>query len=132
MNKKNYSVMNIFESLGKTAISLLCEVRYKLISELNTFMLILQVAFPVILVKLNFSYAEMIISMVILMILVRYVKDFTNDLNGVTETGVPVPRQRYTYIDEKGFVGYRKNINQLDAMLYINQVEEYLDRKGWL
>lgn len=132
MGKKNYDTMSIFQSLGKTAFSLFCEIRYKLISELNTIMLILQIVFPAILVKLDFEINEMIISMVILMIFVRYVKDFTNDLNGVSETGVPIPRQRFTYIDEKGFVGYRKDANQLDVMLYINQVEEYLDKKGWL
>lgn len=117
--------------LLQTLSELLATLKYGIIEELDKIAIVIQILIPIVIVKMDLSTSEMLLVSLGLVVLVKYIKEVGYKLNHVTERGFPIPTQRYTEVDENGFIGIKETETQ-EAILYLHDVEDYLKSKGWL
>ena len=70
-----------------------------------------------------------LITMFVIMVVIRLIKRLANKYN--VGDSIPVPRERFTSEDEDGEVTIENNRLQ-ELILYINDIENWLSRKGML
>lgn len=117
--------------LLQTLSELLATFKYGLIEELDKIAIVIQILIPIVIARTDLSTPKMLLVSCVLVALVKYIKEVGYKLNHVTERGFPIPTQRYTEVDENGFIGIKETETQ-EAILYLYDVEEYLKSKGWL
>lgn len=117
--------------LLQTMLELFSTLKYGLIGELDKIAVIIQIFIPVAIVYFNTSIIKMLIISCILIIVTKYIKEVGYKLNHVTERGFPIPLERFTSVDENGFISI-KDEEVHEAMIYLCEVEDYLKSKGWL
>ena len=122
---------SILVVLLQTLSELLATFKYGLIEELDKVAVVLQILIPIVIARTDLSTPKMLLVSCVLVVLVKYIKEVGYKLNHVTERGFPIPTQRYTEVDENGFISIREEETQ-EAILYLCDVEEYLKSKGWL
>lgn len=62
-------------------------------------------------------------------ILTHYLREIANKTNKGNR--IPIPRKRFTEIDDDGEVSIRNDRLQ-ELLLYIADLEDWMERKGWL
>ena len=129
-NKKK-TKQNVWVVLLQTLAELFAALKYGIIEELDKIAIVIQILIPIVIAKMDLSTSEMLFVSLSLVVLVRYIKEVGYKLNHVTERGFPIPTQRYTEVDENGFIGIKETETQ-EAILYLHDVEDYLKSKGWL
>lgn len=117
--------------LLQTFGELLATFKYGLIEELDKVAVVLQILIPIVIARTDLSIPKMLLVSCVLVVCVKYIREVGYKLNHVTERGFPIPLQRYTEVDENGFIGIKETETQ-EAILYLHDVEEYLKSKGWL
>lgn len=115
----------------QTLSELLATLKYGIIEELDKIAIVIQILIPIVIARTDLSTPKMLLVSCVLVVLVKYIKEVGYKLNHVTERGFPIPTQRYTEVDENGFIGIKETETQ-EAILYLYDVEEYLKSKGWL
>lgn len=115
----------------QTISELLATFKYGLIEELDKVAVALQILIPIVIARMDLSIPKMLLVSCILVVCVKYIKEVGYKLNHVTERGFPIPLQRFTEMDENGFISIKEEETQ-EAMLYLCDVEDYLKSKGWL
>lgn len=129
-NKKK-TKQNVWVVLLQTLAELFAALKYGIIEELDKIAIVIQILIPIVITKMDLSTSEMLFVSLGLVVLVKYIKEVGYKLNHVTERGFPIPTQRYTEVDENGFIGIKETETQ-EAILYLHDVEDYLKSKGWL
>lgn len=122
---------SILVVLLQTLSELLATFKYGLIEELDKVAVVLQILIPIVIARTDLSTPKMLLVSCVLVVLVKYIKEVGYKLNHVTERGFPIPTQRYTEVDENGFISVKEEETQ-EAILYLCDVEDYLKSKGWL
>lgn len=128
---KKTGLKDIITALGESFIEVLIDIKYGVIKNLKTIAIILLILFPVMIAEINIGRTARIIAMIFLIIIIRLICDTSNKLNRVTTGGIPVPKKRFTRVDENGFIDINQN-NMQEAILYLYEVENYLKKKGKL
>lgn len=98
--------------------------------ELETLAVVIQILIPIAVATNTNDIAEMIACSVILNIIVWYIKLVARKLNKRTTEGVPIMQERLI-VEEDGISGIRSGRTQ-DAILYLQEVQEYFEMKGML
>lgn len=129
-NKKK-TKQSVWVVLLQTLAELFAALKYGFIEELDKIAIVIQILIPIVIAKTDLSTSEMLLVSLGLVVLVKYIKEVGYKLNHVTERGFPIPTQRYTEVDENGFIGIKETETQ-EAILYLRDVEDYLKSKGWL
>lgn len=129
-NKKK-TKQSVWVVLLQTLAELFAALKYGIIEELDKIAIVIQILIPIVIAKMDLSTSEMLLVSLGLVVLVKYIKEVGYKLNHVTERGFPIPTQRYTEVDENGFIGIKETETQ-EAILYLHDVEDYLKSKGWL
>ena len=129
-NKKK-TKQSVWVVLLQTLAELFAALKYGIIEELDKIAIVIQILIPIVIARMDLSTLKMLLVSCVLVVLVRYIKEVGYKLNHVTERGFPIPTQRYTEVDENGFIGIKETETQ-EAILYLHDVEEYLKSKGWL
>ena len=129
-NKKK-TKQSVWVVLLQTLAELFAALKYGIIEELDKIAIVIQILIPIVIAKTDLSISEMLFVSLGLVVLVKYIKEVGYKLNHVTERGFPIPTQRYTEVDENGFIGIKETETQ-EAILYLRDVEDYLKSKGWL
>ena len=122
---------SILVVLLQTLSELLATFKYGIIEELDKIAIVIQILIPIVIAKTDLSTPKMLLVSCVLVVCVKYIREVGYKLNHVTERGLPIPLQRYTEVDENGFIGIKETETQ-EAILYLHDVEEYLKSKGWL
>lgn len=122
---------SIFVVLLQTLAELFAALKYGFIEELDKIAIVIQILIPIVIARTDLSTPKMLLVSLGLVVLVKYIREVGYKLNHVTERGFPIPLQRYTEIDENGFISIKEEETQ-EAMLYLCDVEDYLKSKGWL
>ena len=117
--------------LWNTLLEMLNGIKHTVIEELGKIAVIIEVLIPVLLMKMNMGTTKTIIVSCLLIMLVRYIKEIGYKLNKTTERGFPIPSEPMIERDENGFVSIVEGKEQ-EAILYLDDVQEYLKSKGWL
>ena len=115
----------------QTLSELLATLKYGIIEELDKIAIVIQILIPIVIARTDLSTPKMLLVSCVLVVCVKYIREVGYKLNHVTERGFPIPTQRYTEVDENGFIGIKETETQ-EAILYLYDVEEYLKSKGWL
>lgn len=129
-NKKK-TKQSVWVVLLQTLAELFAALKYGFIEELDKIAIVIQILIPIVIAKTDLSTSEMLFVSLGLVVLVKYIKEVGYKLNHITERGFPIPTQRYTEVDENGFIGIKETETQ-EAILYLRDVEDYLKSKGWL
>ena len=129
-NKKKIK-QSVWVVLLQTLAELFAALKYGIIEELDKIAIVIQILIPIVIVKMDLSTPKMLLVSCVLVVCVKYIREVGYKLNHVTERGFPIPTQRYTEVDENGFIGIKETETQ-EAILYLRDVEDYLKSKGWL
>lgn len=129
--KKKTGLKDITKALAESSIEVMVDIKYGIIKNLKMFAILLLILFPSVIAEINMGRLARIISMCLLILFVRIIGDTSNKLNRVTSGGIPVPKKRFTRVDENGFIDINQN-NMQEAILYLYEVENYLKKKGKL
>lgn len=129
--KKKTGLKDIINALAESSIDVMVDIKYGIIKNLKMFAILLLILFPSVIAEINMGRLARIISMCLLILFVRIIGDTSNKLNRVTSGGIPVPKKRFTRVDENGFIDINQN-NMQEAILYLYEVENYLKKKGKL
>lgn len=129
-NKKK-TKQSVWVVLLQTLAELFAALKYGIIEELDKIAIVIQILIPIVIARTDLSTPKMLLVSCVLVVLVKYIKEVGYKLNHVTERGFPIPTQRYTEVDENGFIGIKETETQ-EAILYLRDVEDYLKSKGWL
>lgn len=129
--KKKTGLKDIIKALSESSIDVMVDIKYGIIKNLKMFAILLLILFPAVIAEINMGRLARIISMCLLILFVRIIGDTSNKLNRVTAGGIPVPKKRFTRVDENGFIDINQN-NMQEAILYLYEVENYLKKKGKL
>ena len=120
-NEKNVFSETLFEMYNNA--------KYALIHELNKIAIFIQIIIPLILLKMNKNMIVLFIVSCVLTAFIYYIKEVGYKLNHTNERGFPVPVERFTKIDNNGFVYIPENMTQ-NAILYLSDIEDYLESRG--
>lgn len=131
MKKKNVN-MSILKALWIVLCEMLSTFKYNVVKELNKIAVIIEVSIPVILSQLYADITKLIIVSIIMTIIVHYITKVGQKLNNETYGDLPLPRYRMTKIDSDGFVSLIDQDDMQELVLYMNEIEQYLTKKGKL
>ena len=121
----------VFPAVVQTVVEFAYSVKYGIVKELNHIAAIMQLVCSVLLARSGFDIIELIFAYVLLGLVTMFMKEIGYKLNSITDRGVPIPDRRFVKIDNHGFISIDEEDVQ-EAMLYLNDVEEYISSKGWL
>lgn len=121
----------VFPAVVQTIVEFAYSVKYGIVKELNHIAAIMQLVCSVLLARSGFDVVELIFAYTLLGLVTLLMKEIGYKLNSITDRGVPIPDRRFVKIDNHGFISIDEEDVQ-EAMLYLNDVEEYISSKGWL
>lgn len=129
-NKNKRKSKKIMIVLLQTMKELCNVIKYGFVEELGKIAVIIQILIPVVLVSMNLNIWQMLLISCVMIAVTKYIKEIGYKLNSVTERGFPICSQRFTEVDENGFISIKEE-NMSEAILYMYDVEEYIKRRGW-
>ena len=121
----------VFPAVVQTIVEFAYSVKYGIVKELNHIAAIMQLVCSVLLARSGFDIIELIFAYLLLGLVTLLMKEIGYKLNSVTDRGIPIPDRRFVKIDNHGFISIDEEDVQ-EAMLYLNDIEEYISSKGWL
>lgn len=121
----------VFPAVVQTVVEFAYSVKYGIVKELNHIAAIMQLVCSILLARSDFDIIELIFAYTLLGLVTMLMKEIGYKLNSITDRGVPIPDRRFVKIDNHGFISIDEEDIQ-EAMLYLNDVEEYISSKGWL
>lgn len=131
MKKKNVN-MSILRALWIVLCEMLYSFKYNVVKELNKIAVIIEIAIPVVLSQIYADITKLIIVSIVMTVIVHYITKVGKKLNNETYGDLPLPRYRMTKIDSEGFVSLIDQDDMQELILYMNEVEQYLTKKGKL
>ena len=102
-----------------------------LMKNLNNIAMIIQIVFPVWLVCQNVTPVKAFIYSVAIVFILAYIRQLYTNVQKHGGKTIPIPRQRFTMLDEDGYIVMRKD-NAGEAIQYLYELEEYLNNRGKL
>lgn len=130
-NKKRRKNKELFVLLIKTLIEVLSEVKYSIIEELGKIAVIIQILIPVLISRLHVGILGQIIVSCLLLFVVKIIKELDYKINNTTDRGLPVPKESYIDRNRSGLIRLKEGMEH-EAILYLDDVEEFLRSKGLL
>lgn len=121
----------VFPAIIQTVVEFAYSVKYGIVKELNHIAAIMQLVCSILLARSDFDIIELIFAYTLLGLVTMFMKEIGYKLNSITDRGIPIPDRRFVKIDNHGFISIDEEDIQ-EAMLYLNDVEEYISSKGWL
>ena len=131
MKKKNVN-MSILRALWIVLCEMLYSFKYNVVKELDKIAVIIEIAIPVVLSQIYADITKLIIVSIVMTVIVHYITKVGKKLNNETYGDLPLPRYRMTKIDSEGFVSLIDQDDLQELILYMNEVEQYLTKKGKL
>lgn len=131
MKKKNVN-MSILRALWIVLCEMLYSFKYNVVKELDKIAVIIEIVIPVVLSQIYADITKLIIVSIVMTVIVHYITKVGKKLNNETYGDLPLPRYRMTKIDSDGFVSLIDQDDMQELILYMNEVEQYLTKKGKL
>ena len=100
-------------------------------NNLRLFVVFAQILLFIVLILLD-PYVDglfLILIYVVSLIIVEYLFRFNQNIKNETDTGIPVPPQRLTKVDERGYIEITE---EEESIQYLCELENYLESKGYL
>lgn len=129
MKKKNVNI-SILRALWIVLCEMLYSFKYNVVKELDKIAVIIEIAIPVVLSQIYADITKLIIVSIVMTVIVHYITKVGQKLNNETYGDLPLPRYRMTKIDSDGFVSLIDQDDMQELILYMNEVEQYLTKKG--
>ena len=130
-NKKRRKNKELLVLLIKTLIEVLSEIKYSIIEELGKIAVIIQILIPVLISRLQIGILGQIIVSCLLLFVVKIIKELDYKINNTTDRGLPVPKESYIDRNRSGLIRLKEGMEH-EAILYLDDVEEFLRSKGLL
>lgn len=130
-NKKRRKNKELLVLLIKTLIEVLSEVKHSIIEELGKIAVIIQILIPVLISRLQFGILGQIVVSCLLLFVVKIIKELDYKINNTTDRGLPVPKESYIDRNKSGLIRLKEGMEH-EAILYLDDVEEFLRSKGLL
>lgn len=135
LKMKKGKSLNFFKTFIKVLVELVRGAKYEFIKHLGFVVCVVQVLFPVMVCVLvqetEINYLAVILISCFFYFVVKCLKEVSYILNSTSRTGFPIPEHYLTEVDRNGFIGFKQGAEE-EAILYLNDVEEYLKKKGYL
>lgn len=119
-------------------VELYKSIKYRVVNSVYIIALLLEFSMPYIMYRLGYSLyisrggiyigSELLLP-IVLFFIVKVLKEYAKKKNIVDE--MPIPDKRYTRVDEEGNVHMDRN-KYMEMMIYVANVENYLERHGKL
>lgn len=100
-------------------------------NNLRLFVVFAQILLFIVLILLA-PYVDglfLILIYVVSLIIVEYLFRFNQNIKNETDTGIPVPPQRLTKVDDRGYIEITE---EEESIQYLCELENYLESKGYL
>lgn len=130
-NKKRRKNKELFMLLIKTLIEVLSEVKHSIVEELGKIAVIIQILIPVLISRIQIGILGQIIVSCLLLFVVKIIKELDYKINNTTDRGLPVPKESYIDRNRSGLIRLKEGMEH-EAILYLDDVEEFLRSKGLL
>lgn len=130
--KKKKANISVLKALWTVLLEMLYSFKYNVVKELDKIAVIIEIAIPVVLSQLYVDITKLIIVSIVMTVIVHYITKVGQKLNNETYGDLPLPRYRMTKIDSDGFVSMIDQDDMQELILYMNEVEQYLTKKGKL
>lgn len=130
-NKKRRKNKELLVLLIKTLIEVLSEVKHSIIEELGKIAVIIQILIPVLISRLQIGILGQIVVSCLLLFVVKIIKELDYKINNTTDRGLPVPKESYIDRNRSGLIRLKEGMEH-EAILYLDDVEEFLRSKGLL
>lgn len=130
-NKKRRKNKELFVLLIKTLIEVLSEVKHSIVEELGKIAVIIQILIPVLISRLQIGILGQIVVSCLLLFVVKIIKELDYKINNTTDRGLPVPKESYIDRNRSGLIRLKEGMEH-EAILYLDDVEEFLRSKGLL
>ena len=88
-----------------------------------------QLVVPVCLSMLSVSLLAKLALSCLFLFVVRVIKEVDSKMNNRHYDGLPVPRERFTHVDNNGFTEFTTD-NIQDVLMYMTELEEFFVSKG--
>lgn len=128
LNRIRYgNIAILFEVIKEYASNFL----YTVIAEFDKISILLMIVVPFVLQSAIKSRIVSAVLWAVIMLVLSIIRETFYRVRSVNNEHIPVYSRRFTYKDRDGFV----NINEKDqeeALLYLSEVEDYLQKKGRL
>lgn len=102
-----------------------------LMKNLSNVAMVIQIIFPVWLVYQNVEPVKAFIYSVAIVFILAYIRQLYTNVQKHGGKTIPIPKQRFTLLDEDGYIVMRKD-NAGEAIQYLYELEEYLSNRGKL
>lgn len=130
--KKKKANISVLKALWTVLLEMLYSFKYNVVKELDKIAVIIEIAIPVVLSQIYADITKLIIVSIVMTVIVHYITKVGKKLNNETYGDLPLPRYRMTKIDSEGFVSLIDQDDMQELILYMNEVEQYLTKKGKL
>lgn len=130
--------MELLETIGAITVEAFYEVLYFVQVNMKYMATIVEIALPYCMYMLGQNLAmergsievggEIFVP-ILCMVVIYYTKELANK-SGKGNT-IPIPKKRFTEVDEDGEVSVENSRIQ-ELLLYVADIEDYMERKRWL
>lgn len=119
---------DIVIKMKDTLKDMLVDVIERIAYEVDLFIVLLQLVFPVCLSMMDISIVSMMLLSGILLFVASYVRNLSYNMNSELTDGMPIPEHRLTSVDN-GIISLE---DKEQALVYLCRLEDYLERKEYL
>ena len=122
--------MGVMNAFVQSFFEVCCTVLKTFKRELETLAIVIQIAIPIVIATQMDGIGKMVVCSAILNLIVWYVKLVARKLNKRTTDGIPIMQEKLI-VEEDGITGIKAGMTQ-DAILYLQEIQEYFEKKGIL
>lgn len=130
--------MRFLETLGEITVDTFCEVLYFIQVNMRYVATLGEIALPYCMYIVGQNVAMMRGSIkvggeisipILCIVVIHYIKELANKSG--KGNAIPIPKKRFTEVDDDGEVSVENNRLQ-ELLLYVADLEDYMERKRWL
>lgn len=122
--------MGVINAFVQSFFEVCCTALKTFKRELETLAIVIQIAIPIVIATKCGDAGEMLAYSALLNLIAWYIKLVARKLNKRTTEGVPI-MQKKLIVEEDGIAGIKAGFTQ-DAILYLQEIQEYFEKKGML
>lgn len=117
----------------RRSVSTVCEmIGHSVFEELDKISVLIQICYPLLFFVVPFNAWEVICFSIFVTFITGVLRRFHMNLVNYSIEGIPLPPRRLTKRDVYGFVEFNGDGDVQDALVYLDRIETYLEKKGMI
>lgn len=120
----------IIKTMWKVLKQMLKDFETSIKKNLNRITKLIQLLYPVIMFYLKCNIKQIVLICICVNIITAFLNRLHYELNGTIESGLPIPARCFTRVNSGGYLSFKEDGDELEALQYLNELEAYLKARG--